>query len=62
MANIIYVVTRNTNGIYISEDEGATFTQVTSNALTSEVNDIALGDRLSSDSVITYGDGINTTP
>ena len=62
MANIIYVVTRNTNGVYVSEDEGATFTQVTSNALTSEVHDIALGDRLSSDSVITYGDGINTTP
>lgn len=60
--NIIYVVTRNANGIYTSVDEGATFIQASTTALTSEVNDIALGDRLSSDSVITYGDGINTTP
>lgn len=60
--NIIYVVTRNSNGIYTSIDEGATFTQASTTALTTEVNDVALGDRESSNSVITYGDGPNTTP
>lgn len=60
--NIIYVVTRNSGGIYTSVDEGATFTQLTTTAITAEVNDIALGDRKYKHSVITYGDGISTTP
>lgn len=62
MANIIYVVTRNTNGVYVSEDEGATFTQPSTTVSTSEVWDIALGDREFENSVITYGDGAATTP
>lgn len=59
---VIFVVTRNANGLYRSDDQGATFTQVLSNALTSEVTDIAVGDYKYKHSVITYGDGIATTP
>lgn len=58
---ILYVVTRNPGGLYKSEDQGATFTQVTSNILTNEVCDIAVSDRNFETSVITYGDGNNTT-
>ncbi len=59
---VIYVVTRNSNGLYKSTDEGATFVQVTTNALTSEVTDIAIADREFTNSVILYGDGAATTP
>jgi hypothetical protein len=59
---IIYVVTRNSNGIYKSIDEGATFVQIPTNALTAEVTDVALCDRPEPHSVITYGNGAVTTP
>lgn len=59
---IIYVVTRNSNGLYKSVDEGVTFVQIGTNALTAEVTDVALSDRPETHSVITYGDGIATTP
>lgn len=59
---VLYVVTRNNNGIYKSIDQGATFTQIPSTALTNEVTDIAVGDRKFTHSVITYGDGAATTP
>jgi hypothetical protein len=59
---VIYVVTRNNNGVYISTDEGVTFTQSSSTVLTNEVTDVALGDRNFTHSVITYGDGAATTP
>lgn len=59
---IIYVVTRNANGLYKSIDEGATFVQIGTNALTAEVTDVALSDRPETHSVITYGDGAATTP
>lgn len=57
----IYVVTRNPGGLYKSENQGATFTQVTSNILTNEVCDIAVSDRDFRTNVITYGDGVATT-
>ena len=59
---IIYVVTRNSNGLYKSVDAGATFVQIATNALTAEVTDVALSDRPETHSVITYGDGAATTP
>lgn len=59
---IIYVVTRNSNGLYKSVDAGATFVQIGTNALTAEVTDVALSDRPETHSVITYGDGAATTP
>lgn len=42
--NIIVVVTRNPGGVYASYDEGATFTQVAINALTTEVHDISINE------------------
>jgi hypothetical protein len=59
---IIYVVTRNSNGVYKSVDAGAAFVQIGTNALTAEVTDVALSDRPETHSVITYGDGAATTP
>lgn len=59
---VIFVVTRNANGVYKSVDEGATFTQTSTTVLTTEATDIALGDRQFTHSVITYGDGAATTP
>jgi len=59
---IVYVVTRNTNGVYKSIDGGATFVQTGTNNLTSQVTDVALSDRPESHSVILYGDGPTTTP
>jgi hypothetical protein len=58
---VIYVVTQNPNGLYKSEDDGATFTLVTSNILTNEVQDIAVSDRDSKDIVITYGNSNATS-
>ncbi len=59
---VVYVVTRDNNGVYKSIDEGATFTQTSTTVLTAEVTDIALGDRQFTHSVIAYGDGAATTP
>jgi hypothetical protein len=59
---VIYVVTKNSKGLYKSTDEGATFVQVATNVVTTEVTDIAIADREYTHSVITYGDGIATTP
>ena len=60
--NIIVVVTRNPGGIYASYDEGATFTQVVTNALTNEVHDISINEVNPYITVFTYGDGEATTP
>ena len=58
---VIYVVTENLGGLYRSDDDGATFTQVTSDILTNEVQDIAVSDRNYNSLVITYGNGNNTS-
>jgi len=61
LEKVIYVATKNPGGLYISEDEGATFTQVTSNILTGEIQDIAISDRKNADIVISYGNGLSTS-
>jgi len=61
LEKVVYVVTKNPGGLYKSENEGATFTQVTSDILTGEIQDIAISDRKNSDIVVSYGNGLSTS-